>query len=1105
MVTKVNSLVLGNAEVHNYHLNSDVFGSTSGTAVQGNTSFTVSTTGSLSGGGTITMGSGGNITINYNEPTNVSYFTNDANYTSIGDGLSVFTNNVGFVVSGDNVSVFNNDAGYVTSSANVSVFNNDAGYVTSGSNISVFVNDSGYLTTETDPTVGTHIKAITTTNISNWNTAYSWGDHSLEGYLVGTDTDDVPEGTTNIYFTEERVDDRVANLLVAGDNTSIVYDDINNNITISTSSVGGYDLSNNTTDDLSEGSSNLYFTTARSRSSISGGTGVTYSSANGVISIGQEVSTTSNVTFNSITATSLSSVDYITLDNSVSAPAFVEGRLFYDNVNEALAFYNKEPDITLQIGQEEWVRVYNNTGSTIDNGTPVYISGSFNGFPTVAPSNATSSNTYRAIGLATHSIETSTYGYVTVNGIVRDIDTSSLTAGQAVHVGTSDGALQTLAPTYPYFPHEVGICVVSGASGSIHVSTHQQVFENLRVTGSARIDSDLTVAGDFVVLGNQTIASINNLSIADNFIYLNTGDTIGETNTVFSGSGLDDAVFVGHYNGTTTQTFYVKIAATGTPDTFDWSLDNFVTTEETNVPITSTPYELIDGVSIDFNATTGHTIGDKWSGQASPINVDIGLGGNRNTGTTGIGYTHIGVFYDVTDGKWKFFDEYEPEPSGTIDSSDPSFSLGTVQADTFEGKVDWSFLQNVPSPTVTVSLSGDVSGSANATLTNLGSNTISITATVANDSHTHDGRYFTETESDARYAPISHTHAYDNYGGWNLYVAGINRGQISSNESIDFVAGGNVSLGYSTNDNTITISASDTWRPINDTPVDGNTDISISSNWAFDHNAATSVHGSTSANTANRIVLRDASGNFSAGTITASLSGNAATASAWQTARTITLGGDLSGNVSINGSSNVTLTATINANSVALGTDTTGNYVSLVDVSGNGLGITGTAGEGSTFVVTSNATSANTANTIVYRDANGNFSAGVVTATATQARYADLAEKYTVEYDHPVGTVMMVSYSDDYEIEKCTVSGIPVGIISENPAYLMNESIEGQAIALKGRVPVRVVGSIKKGEAVYAYHDGCASKDFNGAALVGIALETNTDSDEKLVECVVKV
>jgi len=90
------------------------------------------------------------------------------------------------------------------------------------------------------------------------------------------------------------------------------------------------------------------------------------------------------------------------------------------------------------------------------------------------------------------------------------------------------------------------------------------------------------------------------------------------------------------------------------------------------------------------------------------------------------------------------------------------------------------------------------------------------------------------------------------------------------------------------------------------------------------------------------------------------LTGNADTATSagkWTTARTITLAGDLSGSVSIDGSANATLTATVAANSVALGTDTTGNY--MVDVSaGTGISVSHTAGEGSTATITNTGVTA---------------------------------------------------------------------------------------------------------------------------------------------------
>jgi hypothetical protein len=114
----------------------------------------------------------------------------------------------------------------------------------------------------------------------------------------------------------------------------------------------------------------------------------------------------------------------------------------------------------------------------------------------------------------------------------------------------------------------------------------------------------------------------------------------------------------------------------------------------------------------------------------------------------------------------------------------------------------------------------------------------------------------------------------------------------------------------------------------------------LSGSTTFNNSGAatfTVTSNATSANTGGTIVARDGSGNFNAGTITASLSGNADTATALETARTFQITGDIVGSpISFDGTGNVSIAATIQPNSVALGDDTTGNYVST---------ISGTAGE----------------------------------------------------------------------------------------------------------------------------------------------------------------
>ena len=121
---------------------------------------------------------------------------------------------------------------------------------------------------------------------------------------------------------------------------------------------------------------------------------------------------------------------------------------------------------------------------------------------------------------------------------------------------------------------------------------------------------------------------------------------------------------------------------------------------------------------------------------------------------------------------------------------------------------------------------------------------------------------------------------------------------------------------------------------------------------------------------------------FTVASTTAVANLQAATASKWHTARTVTFTGDVTGSFTIDGSADVASVAlTVGADQVALGTDTTGNYVATAGVSGNGLSGSSTT-EGGTFTVTSNATATNTGSTIVFRDASGDFSAGTITATA---------------------------------------------------------------------------------------------------------------------------
>ena len=171
------------------------------------------------------------------------------------------------------------------------------------------------------------------------------------------------------------------------------------------------------------------------------------------------------------------------------------------------------------------------------------------------------------------------------------------------------------------------------------------------------------------------------------------------------------------------------------------------------------------------------------------------------------------------------------------------------------------------------------------------------------------------------------------------------------------------------------------------------------------------------------------------------------------------------------------------------------------------VAFTGEASKAATMRVGTDFRSASasaTNNTVAVRDATGNIAATLFQGVATQARYADLAEKYTTSEELIPGTAVAVCDHPDHEVEPAITSSHCIGVVSTDPAYMMNSEADGQYIGLKGRLPVRVKGPVTKGQAVYAWADGVSSTVAT-TAMVGIALESNDSEEEKLVECVLKV
>lgn len=199
---------------------------------------------------------------------------------------------------------------------------------------------------------------------------------------------------------------------------------------------------------------------------------------------------------------SITSVNYIDFNTGSATPPYKSGRVFWDNTEGALSIYNAESDVTLQVGQENWTRVFNDTGVTIPNGTPVRITGTHGDHPKIVLAQSiqvsgSSNLVNQVLGLTTHAIEDGTYGYVTTQGLVRGINTSAYTDGDTLYISSSAGKMTSAVPDAPYEIIPIGQVVKAspGESGIIYVAVQQPLdftdLSSVYLGGGTYTDGDL--------------------------------------------------------------------------------------------------------------------------------------------------------------------------------------------------------------------------------------------------------------------------------------------------------------------------------------------------------------------------------------------------------------------------------------------------------------------------------------------------------------------------------------------------------------------------------------------------------------------------------------
>jgi hypothetical protein len=197
------------------------------------------------------------------------------------------------------------------------------------------------------------------------------------------------------------------------------------------------------------------------------------------------------------------------------------------------------------------------------------------------------------------------------------------------------------------------------------------------------------------------------------------------------------------------------------------------------------------------------------------------------------------------------------------------------------------------------------------------------------------------------------------------------------------------------------------------------------------------------------------------------------------------------------------------SNTITTTGNITGGNVIASNFVGAGAGIPSINSSGSLSI---SATSGVTINNLISLSTGSNTTAGNITGNFTltagsklQATYADLAEYYEADVVYEPGTILEFGGDKEVTIAEDSTTRV-AGVVSTNPAYAMNANCKGIAIAiaLQGRVPTKVRGTIQKGDMMVSGGNGFAKPSTSPqmGTVIGKALE-NFDGIEGIIEIAV--
>ena len=469
----------------------------------------------------------------------------------------------------------------------------------------------------------------------------------------------------------------VDNITINGNEISST--DTNGNITLNPNGTGAIDASSAQIINLANPTANSHAVTLSylqatfsANLNISGDTGTdTITVLNETLNFAGGTGLTSVVTSNTVT---------INLDNTAVTPGS------YGNATSISTFTVDQQGRLTAAGTANIATILNIAGDSGSDGVSLIsdtltVSGG-TGLTSVA------SNNNITINLDNTAVTPNTYGSATASVTFTVDQQGRITAAAANTISIPASQVNDFSSA------------VNTILGQSVTPTSNVQFNNGLFNGNLIID------GNFTVGGNSTTITAQNLSITDNMIFLNQGSLVTVTNAVGNGANV--------LYTTTTNNYQVgfNVVITG------MNPSSFNNTGATIIAANSTSFRIASSVTDTFVS------GGSARGQSSS-NPDLGFAGGYNDGT----YAHAGFFRDATDGVFKVFKNYTPEPDASvfIDTAHASFALADMRANNFVGT-----LQGIANTALalntsrTIALAGDVVGSVSFD----GSANVSITTTI---------------------------------------------------------------------------------------------------------------------------------------------------------------------------------------------------------------------------------------------------------------------------------------------------------------------------------------------------------------------------------------